>query len=140
MVDLAAEEQAIRELSAQWLAAAQARDGDAIDGFFAPDVTTIFDGKVQVGLAAVRVAREEGWAEDPEGEITWVTASVLVAAAGDLAIERGSWTERDYPDADIEFGEFVTVWKKIGGEWKVIYDAGTELDDDDDDGEDEDDD
>lgn len=139
-VDLAAEEQAIRDLSAQWLVAAQERDGDAIDGIFAADATTIFDGNVLVGIEAIRAARDEGWAEDPEEEITWETTSILVAAAGDFAVERGHWIEQE-PGDDADHGEFVTVWKKTGGNWKVLYDAGTELDDEDDDeDEDEDDD
>ena len=69
-----------------------------------------------------------------------VTMSVLVAASGDLAVERGSWTadEDGEGEDDADHGEYVTVYRKIGGEWKVIIDATTELGDDDDDHDDDD--
>jgi len=44
-----------------------------------------------------------------------------------MAVERGRWTERDAPDADLEPGVYITVWTKISGQWKVLYDAGTLL-------------
>jgi len=128
-VDVAAEAQAIRDASAAWLQAIQARDGATIDGLFAADITTIFDGKIQKGLAAVQAAREEEWAKNPDATITWTTAAVEVAASGDLAYERGHWTSD--PDgageAPEEHGEYLTVWKKIDGQWKVRHDAGTTI-------------
>jgi len=128
-IDLVAETQAIRDLSAKWLEAARARDGATIDSMYAQLATTIFDGKVRQGLDSIRAARELEWAKETQGEIDWKTIGVVVAAAGDLAIERGSWTEQD-PDGDVDHGEFVTVWIKAEGQWKVLYDAGTKLDDD----------
>jgi len=130
-VDVVAEAQAIRDLSAIWLEAAKQRDGATIDGMFAPDATTIFDGKVLEGLAAIRADRDLEWAEEPQGELDWTTSSVIVAASGDLAVERGSWTEQEIEDdgEEISNGEFVTVWTKIDGQWKVLIDAGTEIDD-----------
>ena len=129
VVDVAAEAQAIRDASAAWLQAAQARDGATMDGFFAADVTTIFDGEINVGLAEVRSSREEGWASQPDSTITWNTTAVVVAASGDLAVERGNWTED--PDgageAPEEDGEYLTVWKKSDGQWKMLYDAGTKI-------------
>ena len=128
-VDLAAEAQAIRDASATWMQALQARDGATIDGFFAADVTTIYDGKIRQGLPAIQAAREEGWTKNPDSTITWTTTAVEVAASGDLAIERGNWTED--PDGagekPEEHGEYITTWKKIDGQWKVVYDAGTTL-------------
>ena len=129
VVDIAAEAQTIRDLSAMWLEAAKVRDGATIDGLFAADATTIFDGEVYQGLASIRAARELEWASEPQGEFDWATTSVVVAASGDLAIERGQWTERDLEEDEADVGEYVTVWTKIGGQWKVMVDAGTELED-----------
>jgi ketosteroid isomerase-like protein len=131
-VDVAAEAQTIRDLSALWLEAAKVRDGATIDGMFAADATTIYDGEVHEGLAAIRAARDEEWAEEEQGDLDWTTSSVLVAASGDLAVERGSWTEQGVDDDEIEVGEYVTVWTKIDGQWKVLIDAGTEIEDVDD--------
>ena len=128
-VDLAAEAQAIRDASAAWLAADQARDAATIDGFFAADITTIFDGEINEGLAEVQASREEEWASQPDSTVTWTTTAVEVAASGDLAYERGNWTSD--PDgageAPEEHGEYLTVWKKIDGQWTVLHDAGTKI-------------
>jgi len=128
-VDLAAEEQAIRDAGAAWLAAIEARDSAAIDSLFCADINTIFDGEVQESLAEVQASREKEWAENPDATVTWTTAAIEVAASGDLAYERGSWTSD--PDGagekPEEHGEYLTVWKKIDGQWKVQYDAGTTI-------------
>ena len=128
-IDLVAEAQAIRDASAAWLQAAQARDAATIDGLFAADITTIFDGEVNEGLAAVQASREEEWASRPDFTITWTTTAVEVAASGDLAFERGHWMSD--PDgageASEEHGEYLTVWKKIDGQWRVQYDSGTTI-------------
>jgi ketosteroid isomerase-like protein len=128
-VDLAAEEQAIRDASTAWLQAAQARDGAAIDRYLAANAASIFDGRVLEGLEAMQASREQEWAANPDFTIEWWTTDVGVAASGDLAYERGSWTYD--PDgageAPAENGEYLTVWKKIDGQWKSLYDAGTTI-------------
>ncbi|HSN55247.1 MAG TPA: DUF4440 domain-containing protein, partial [Candidatus Sulfomarinibacteraceae bacterium] len=91
-IDLAAEEQAIRDASMAWLQAVQARDSATIDGFFAANAASIFDGKLLEGLAAIQLNREKEWAENPDSTMEWTTTEVGVAASGDLAYERGSWT------------------------------------------------
>lgn len=128
-VDLAAEEQAIRDASATWLQAAQARDGATIDAFLATEATTIYDGRIRKGLDAIRDAREQEWTDQPDATISWTTNEVEVAASGDLAYERGHWiTDPDGAgEAPEEHGEYLTVWKKTDGQWKVRYDAGTTL-------------
>jgi ketosteroid isomerase-like protein len=126
-VDLVAEAQAVRDASAAWLMAAQARDAATMDGLFAANITTISDGEIHEGLAAVQASREEEWASRPDATVNWMTTDVGVAASGDLAYERGQWTSD--PDgageAPEEHGEYLTVWKKIDGQWKALYDAGT---------------
>ena len=128
-VDLAAEEEAIRGASIIWLQATQAKDSATINGFFDADAVTIFDGEIHEGLAAIQANREEGWANQPEGTIIWTTTAIEVAASGDFAYERGNWTSD--PDgageAPGEYGEFLTVWKKVEGNWKVLYDAGSKI-------------
>ena len=126
-VDLAMEEQAIRDASAAWLAAVQARDAVTIDGLMAADITTIFDGKVDEGVAAVQASRDKEWADQPDATVDWTTEEVGVAASGDLGYERGYWTSD--PDGAGEEppvqGVYLTVWKKIDGQWKALYDTGT---------------
>ena len=129
MVDVAAEEQAIRDASAAWLAAAQARDAATIDSYLVADVRTIFDGEVLDGLSAVQMNRDEEWAEFPDSTMMWTTNDVGVAASGDLGYEQGTWVYDPDGDGEMapETGEYLTVWKKIDGQWKAIYDAGTTI-------------
>ena len=126
-IDLAAEEQAIRDASAAWLMAHQERDAAMIDSLMAADITTIFDGEIHQGLAAVQTSRAEEWAMYPDFTLAWTTSDVGVAASGDLAYEHGHWTAD--PDgageAPEEHGQYLTVWKKIDGQWKALYDTGT---------------
>jgi uncharacterized protein (TIGR02246 family) len=128
-VDLAAEEQAVRDSSMQWLAAEQGRDLLTAMSFMAPDVTRIFDGRIERGRAAVEAAAEANWEENPDATLEWTPGEIHVAAVGDLAYERGSWVFD--PDgegaAPAEHGEYVTVWKKLDGEWKVAVDAGSTI-------------
>jgi len=128
-VDLAAEEQAIRARSAEWLAAVQAKDVAATITVFAPDAITLFDGQIRRGVGEIQAGMEKGQAENPDGQVTWTTTGVTVAASGDLAWETGDTT--DDPDGAGEkpasAGSFSTVWKKIDGQWRVIADAGTSI-------------
>jgi len=138
-VDVVAEAQAVRDASAAWLVAQQARDAAAIDELMDANVTTIFDGDVNEGLDAVRAEREEEWNDYPDGVVSWTTTDVGVSASGDLAYERGEWNfdpdgAGEAPQVD---GAYLTVWKKVDGQWKVVYDAGTTYEDEDEAGEDD---
>ena len=122
VIDVAEEAQAIRTISMQWLRAAQERDGAAVDAVFAPDAVSIFDGEVHEGIEELRAEREAQWAENPSASVSWSTTTVEVAASGDLAYERGSWTfdPDGEGDAAEEQGEYVTVYRKTDGQWRNI--------------------
>lgn len=128
-VDLAAEEQTIRDSSMQWLAAEQERDLLTVMSFMDANITSIFDGEIYRGRAEVEAATQARWAADPDGSIEWTTRSVEIAASGDLAYELGTWTTDPdgLADPEAETGEFVCVWKKVDGEWKAIVDAGSTI-------------
>lgn len=128
-VDLEAEEQAIRDSSMQWLAADQGRDLLTVMSFIDANMTSIFDGQVDRGRAAVEAATQARWDAFPDAMIEWATGSVHIAASGDLAYELGAWTMSPSGLADpaSETGEFVCVWKKVNGQWKAIVDAGSTI-------------
>jgi len=112
--DLAAAEQAIRAMDATWLAAAAARDGAGEAAMFAED-----------GLAYRDLADPlSGPAAYPKSVTAWTTRSIQVAASGDLAVQTGTFTETGAgPKGDKENrANFVTVWKKVGDQWKVAID------------------
>ena len=126
-VDLAAEEATIRDYSMKWLAAEQDRDLLTVMSFMDADVTTIFDGKVVRGRPAVEADTQARWEAMGDTRLEWATGSVVVAASGDLAYERGAWTvdPGGLANPDAETGEFVCIWRKVDGDWKVVVDAGT---------------
>lgn len=130
-VDLEAEAEAIEARSATWMRAVQARDAAAVAALFAPDGEILQQGQAPImGPAAVEGAVEEEWTAYPDFTVSWTTNRVEVADSGDLAYERGSWTaDPDGPgDEPEEHGEYVTIWRKMDGEWVVAFDAGVSTD------------
>ena len=126
-VDLAAEEQAIRNRSGEWMNYANARDAASIaTKIFAPDGVLISDEKAYKGQAAIQAAMEAEMKENPKSLVSWTSDQVRVSSAGDFAIENGSFNSD--PDGDgkkpAEQGTFATTWAKVDGEWRVLSDAG----------------
>lgn len=127
-VDVAAEEQAIRNRSAEWMNFANAKDVASVMQVYSPDAMTAFDGTVRRGVAEIQAGAEKGAKDNPDSVVAWSTTGVRVAASGDLAVETGNVTFD--PDGEgkkpATTGVFVTVWEKVDGTWRVIADAGTE--------------
>lgn len=126
-IDLAAEAQAVKDRSAEWLALAQARDAAGIAALYMADGVTLFDGELRHGVAEIQAAMEADFAANAASTVSWTTHHVHVAASADLAYELGSFTY----DVDGEgeaapvSGEYVTVWVKSDGAWRAAADAGT---------------
>ena len=128
-IDLAAEEQAIRTRSAEWMNYANAKDAATIaNDVYAADAITVFDGTVRRGTAEILAGAQQDYAARPTGVVSWTSDQVRVASSGDLAVEIGSVTVD--PDGDGKApatrGAFVTVWAKTDGKWRAIADAGTD--------------
>ncbi|MGQ0429352.1 MAG: nuclear transport factor 2 family protein, partial [Gammaproteobacteria bacterium] len=119
--DLAAEAQAVRDRSAEWLKLAQAKDSAGIaSGIFTSDATTLYDGEIYHGSAEIQASLEADNAEAPDAAISWTTSDVNVAASGDLAYECGNFTFDQDGDGEAAAttGEYVTVWTKSDGIWR----------------------
>ena len=128
-VDLAAEEQAIRTRSGEWMNYANAKDAASIaNGVFASDAVLISDEKAHKGPAAIQAAMEADMKANPKALVSWSSDQVRVAESGDLAVEIGSFTFD--PDGDgrkpAVQGTFVTSWVKADGQWRALTDAGGE--------------
>ena len=126
-VDLAAEEQAIRNRSGEWMNYANARDAASIaTKIWAADGVLIADEKAHKGQAAIQAAMEAEAKENPNSLVSWTSDQVRVAESGDLALETGSFNFD--PDGDGKKpavqGSFATTWAKTDGEWRVLADAG----------------
>ena len=128
-VDVAAEAQAVRDRSAEWMKLAQAKDAAGIaSGILATNVVTMYDGVINESAAAAQATSEANNAARPNSTITWTTDEVHVAASGDLAYELGTSTRADGDgEAAPTTGRYVTVWTKADGTWRAVVDAGTTL-------------
>jgi uncharacterized protein (TIGR02246 family) len=129
VVDIAAAQQAIKDRSAAWMQAVQAKDAASVAGsFYSKEAMVAYDGSVSRGRAAIQAGLEDDFASSPETTVSWTSDAVNVAASGDMAYETGTIT-RDPDGAGPQpavNGAFVTVWRKIEGEWYAVADAGTE--------------
>lgn len=126
--DLAAEEMAIREADARWLQAAQARDAAGEAAMLASDGVAYREHvEPLVGPAAFQAWTEKRYVDNPKLGVSWTTDSIHVTSSGDLAIQTGQYQNTGIgPRGDREDrGRFVTVWKKVNGEWKAAHDIGS---------------
>ena len=125
--DLAAAEQAIRAKDATWLAAVAARDAAGEAAMFADDGIAYREMAEPIaGPAGFQAYATKFYADNPKSVSSWTTRSVMVAPSGDLAVQTGAYHETGAgPRGDKENrGNFVTVWKKVGDDWKVAIDIG----------------
>jgi ketosteroid isomerase-like protein len=126
--DLAAEERAIRAADAQWLKASQAKDAAGEAAVIASDAMVYRANENPIaGPAAFQAYAEKTYKENPKMSGGWTTDKITVAASGDMAVQTGTYNlEGLGPKGDVkDAGKFVTVWKKVGGAWKVAYDVGS---------------
>ena len=126
--DLAAEEKAIRDLSKHWLELAKARDAAGEAGLFAADAIAYraHHGPI-VGPTAYQTYAARDYADNPKATTAWTTEAVTVAASADVAIESGTFHLTGLgPLGDVEDkGNYITVYKKVNGQWKVAADIGS---------------
>lgn len=129
VVDLAAEEQAIRNRSGEWMNYANSKDAASMaTKMYAPDGLLIADDKAYKGAAAIQAKYEEDIKKNPDAVISWTSDQVRVSSDGDMAVEYGNFSMD--PDGEGKKsavqGSFATTWAKVDGEWRVLSDAGGE--------------
>lgn len=116
--DLADEEAAIRAVSESWQAFDAEQNAAGVAGLFAPDGTLFWEqGEFIAGRDAVEAFMAESYAFDPGNEGSWGPDYYDIAASGDLAVEHGAY---ENPGGG---GRYMTVYRKISGDWKVASDV-----------------
>jgi uncharacterized protein (TIGR02246 family) len=125
-VDTVATTAAIDSLNNAFVAAVTARDTSAVVNFYASDAQLLPPGSPRVeGHDAIR-AFWVGFLQTPGLELQLTSIRPIIAEAGDVAIDVGSYAMK-FTDAKgkpmEDVGKFVTVLKKVDGEWKVAVET-----------------
>jgi uncharacterized protein (TIGR02246 family) len=120
-VDYAAEEKAIRDLDAEWMRHVTAKDTAAITKLYANDALYMAPNTQALGGKAGAQKAWGGYIATPGAALTFGPTKVVIAQAGDLAYDIGTYTfSMDGPKGRIEDkGKYLTVWKKVDGAWKI---------------------
>jgi uncharacterized protein (TIGR02246 family) len=119
-------EKALRDLDAQWSAAAGAKDIDKTVSYYSEDAVVM---PPNAPNAKTRETIRSAWKEmltTPGAAISWKATKVEVAKSGDLACVSGTYEEAmtDASGKPVkDHGKYVEVWKKqADGTWKVVAD------------------
>jgi ketosteroid isomerase-like protein len=122
-VDLAREEQAIREAETRWRDMMRRKDTAAIGSFYTEDAVYAPEDRPP---ARGRDAIAAMWAtnELTLGDVMLERTPIRIdiARSGDVATEVGTWVFRGTRPDDERFegrGNYVTAWRKEGGEWRA---------------------
>ncbi len=118
--DTAAEALAITQLETEWSDMFGTRDLDGVVALMAKNTVLIMPGSEPiVGADNVRTATEEMFKSDDE--VSWVSDFAFVAHSGDMAYDYGTATTK-LADGSIVNGQYLVVWVKEQGQWKVAAD------------------
>ncbi|HEX9129844.1 MAG TPA: DUF4440 domain-containing protein [Gemmatimonadaceae bacterium] len=114
----------IRELSDQWQRDVAAQNVEAIAALHTPDAVVMMShAPLATGTTAIRAMWAEG-VKTPGLVLHWTPTKIEVVSPT-RAIEYGTYTESfDTPEGKgTDAGNYVTVWHKINGKWRVALDA-----------------
>jgi uncharacterized protein (TIGR02246 family) len=126
------DDKAIRDLAARWQKALLERDADVQASMFADDGVSYHDGQEPlVGPPAIRAWESRSKTSHPKAIITATTEAIRIAEAGDMAVQTGEGRltslGENGEDRKVHRQRFVTVWKKVNGEWKVAHDIAVNI-------------
>jgi ketosteroid isomerase-like protein len=120
-------EQTLRDLDAQWSAAAGAKDLDKTVSFYSDDAIVM---PPNASAARTKEAIRKLWQDliaSPGFVISWKATKIEVAKSGDLACLSGTYefTMNDASGKPVnDHGKYVEVWEKqADGKWK----CGTDI-------------
>ncbi len=119
-------EQALRDLDAQWSAAAAAKDLDKTLSFYASDAVVL---PPNAATAATSEAIRNVWKEEFAGMVSgsWKPSAIEVSKSGDMARVSGTYefTAKDASGKTVaDHGKYLEVWQKqADGTWKCGADA-----------------
>ena len=123
-VDTAAEEAAIKAVTAAWLEAYNAGDVEKIVAMYAGDgVLMPPHAAVATGHAAIRAFLTADTAAAKAAGVKLVPGATTAGVAGDTGWESGSYTATDASGTTVDSGSYLSVSRKTNGKWLFVRDT-----------------
>ena len=123
-VDTAAEEAAIKAVTAAWLEAYNAGDVEKIVAMYADDgVLMPPHAAVATGHAGIRAFLTADTAAAKAAGVKLVPGATTAGVAGDTGWESGSYTATDASGTPVDSGSYLSVSRKTNGKWLFIRDT-----------------
>jgi uncharacterized protein (TIGR02246 family) len=103
-----------------WQTAYNAGDATALAALYAEDAKVMAPGRATVsGRAAIQAYFAQDVTTGAKNALTLEE----VFGGGDFAIEVGSYVATGADGAHLDHGMFMTVYKKVGSDWKIYRDT-----------------
>jgi len=110
----------VEKMSHAWQAAYNAGDAAALAALYTEDAKVLPPSSATVsGRAAIQAL----FAEDIKRGSKNALTSVEAFGGGDFAIEVGGWVETGADGAHKDHGSYLTVYRKVGNDWKIYRDT-----------------
>ena len=121
------DEDIIRKLDEDWGNAASAKKLDAVVAVYAADGALVWPGAPAAhGTAQIRSNWKELFKTTPGLYLRFTPERIDISADGTFASDFGK-VEFGHDSNEwvhvTEIAKYVVVWKKVGGNWKVLYDS-----------------
>lgn len=122
-IDTAAEEAALKAVTASWLNAYNAGDVETIVATYAEDgVLMPPHGAVAKGQAGIRTFITADTAGAKAAGVKLVPGEATAGVTGDTGWESGSYTITDASGATVDSGSYLSVSRKVNGKWLYVRD------------------
>jgi uncharacterized protein (TIGR02246 family) len=129
VVDLAAEEEAIRALGDRYEQAFAAKDTEALSTMWTDDpVWILHDGTEQSGAQAIQDAYTRDFAATTTQTFEINPTKTVVASSGDVAYETGTYTVRGTLSDGTAMEQrhrYLVTFRKENGQWKLAHGMDT---------------
>lgn len=121
-IDMEALKTEIQAMEDAFAAGEKAKDANAVAAYYADDAVSYGrDEMPKVGKAVIKKDIEDGLAADTSGSYN-VYKVVDLYAAGDIAVEIGSWTKMDASGTQIATGHYMSYFEKRDGKYICVRD------------------
>jgi uncharacterized protein (TIGR02246 family) len=123
-VDTAADEAALKAVTAAWLDAYNAGDVEKIVAMYAEDgVLMPPHAGVATGHTAIRAFLTADTAGAKAAGVKLVPGAATAGVAGDTGWESGSYTTTDSSGATVDSGSYLSVSRRSNGKWLYVRDT-----------------